>query len=713
MIARTLILSAVMASAVVVSPSPAAADDARLRRFAMIVGANDGGTDRVKLRYAGTDARAVATVVREMGGVQPGDVELVLDPSKGELDASFGRLATRMRAARTGGTRVELIVYYSGHSDEDGLLLSGVRYRYEQLRARISGMPADVNIAILDSCASGAFTRTKGGQRRPAFLVDASNQVRGHAFLSSSSASEAAQESDRIRASYFTHYLVSGLRGAADANRDHVVTLSEAYQFAYGQTVSRTRSSKHGTQHPAYDMHLVGTGDVVMTDLRSTSAALVLAADIDGQVFVHDGTGRLVVELSKSRGAPMVLGLGADAYVLTLVDGDRRYRTQVAVGQGKRVAVALDQFRAFEGEPTVARGGFAPRDEYDARAVNIAFVPGLSSGGTSSFAHTHNLSLNIIAGGGAALEGFELGSVLNLRRDWVVGAQIAGVANLGGGDLRGLQLAGVGNWTGGHAEALRAAGVGNWTGGDFRGLEIGGVGNWANGSVRGAQIAGAVNVAGDDVRGAQISGAANVAGGDVRGAQISVVNIGGVVRGAQIGVINIASRVDGLQLGVVNVAERSDGASIGLVNAIRHGHRAAEVWASDIVPATIGVKFGSKHVYSMFAVGASDELVHFGAGLGVHAPRQSYYVDIDVASYSLFEHDFGQTEWDQLAQLRAMVGVPVTTDLAIFAGAQVSMLIDYDFNPGDDLFPLPATTFTPTASVTAKLAPGFFAGVSY
>ena len=40
------------------------------------------------------------------------------------------------------------------------------------------------------------------------------------AFLTSSAETESAQESDRIRASYFTHYLISGFRGAADLSGD-------------------------------------------------------------------------------------------------------------------------------------------------------------------------------------------------------------------------------------------------------------------------------------------------------------------------------------------------------------------------------------------------------------------------------------------------------------------------------------------------------------
>ena len=311
-----------------------AADDNELRRFAMVIGANDGGADRVKLRYATTDAQAVARVVRELGGVSPGDLDLLLDPASHALDAGFTAMQRKLTAARQARVRIELLVYYSGHSDEEGLLLGGVRYSYARLREQIRAMPADVHIAILDSCSSGAFTRTKGGTRRPSFLIDAANQVRGHAFLSSSSADEAAQESDRIGASFFTHYLISGLRGGADRNRDGRVTLNEAYEFAFEETVSRTATTKHGTQHPAYDMHLAGTGDVVMTDLRATHAALILAADIDGRVLIRNAQGRLVVELQKARGASMTLGLGPERYQVTLQRGTRHFQAMVDLGRG-------------------------------------------------------------------------------------------------------------------------------------------------------------------------------------------------------------------------------------------------------------------------------------------------------------------------------------------------------------------------------------------
>ena len=74
-------------------------------------------------------------------------------------------------------------------------------------------------------------------------------EVRGHAYLTSSSADEAAQESDRIGGSFFTHFLVTGLRGAADADSDKRVTLDEAYRFAFDETLARTEAIGGGPQH--------------------------------------------------------------------------------------------------------------------------------------------------------------------------------------------------------------------------------------------------------------------------------------------------------------------------------------------------------------------------------------------------------------------------------------------------------------------------------
>ncbi|MDP6775537.1 MAG: caspase family protein, partial [Candidatus Latescibacteria bacterium] len=230
----------------------------------LAAGANNGGKERASLRYAISDAEHFTRVMEGMGGVEPDRRILLKEPRVGDLSSALSQVKETVRQTRKPGDRVELIFYYSKHADETGLLLGGDRLTYQSLRDQLDAVQADVHITVLDACASGAITRIKGGDRQKAFLVDESSQMRGHAFLTSSSEDEVAQESDVIGGSYFTHHLVSGLRGAADFSGDGKVTLGEAYQHAFHETLAQTTDTRSSAQHPAYDINLAGTGDFVM-----------------------------------------------------------------------------------------------------------------------------------------------------------------------------------------------------------------------------------------------------------------------------------------------------------------------------------------------------------------------------------------------------------------------------------------------------------------
>jgi caspase domain-containing protein len=357
-------LSFVLFAAMIPAPALAAGP---LQRFALVVGANSGGGDRPRLQYAVADAERFARVMVELGGVAPAN-EIVLKQPKlreliGALDLMAGRVASARGAAGAAG-RTELVLYYSGHADENGLMLGDERYPYRALRDRLDRITADVRIAVLDACASGAFTRLKGGRARPPFLVDESADMRGHAFLTSSAETESAQESDRIGASYFTHYLVSGFRGAADTSGDGKVTLNEAYQFAFAETLRRTIDTRGGAQHPSYDINLSGTGDVVMTDVRQTTATLVLGDDLDGRFFIRNASQELVVELHKPQGRTVELGLEPGVYEIRVERDKGSFSAKAQVPDGGRFVLEARQFGPAAIEATRRRGGPTPGFRY-------------------------------------------------------------------------------------------------------------------------------------------------------------------------------------------------------------------------------------------------------------------------------------------------------------------------------------------------------------
>ena len=354
------VLPAVIGSTLALVPAGASAAGP-LQRYVLVVGANSGGANRPPLQYAISDAERFARVMVDLGGVASANQLLLRQPKLKELidalDTLTRRVSDAKRAAGATAGRIEVVVYYSGHADEQGLLLGDDRYSYRTLRERLDQIPADVRIAVLDACSSGAFTRVKGGRTRPAFLVDESSNMRGHAFLTSSAESEAAQESDRIRASYFTHYLISGFRGAADLSGDGKVTLNEAYQFAFNETLGRTVDTKGGAQHPSYDINLSGTGDVVMTDVHQTTATLVLGEDLEGRFFVRTAAQELVVELYKPAGRRVELAVEPGSYEIRVEKEKSSLSTKADVADGARVTLEPRQFGpAAVAEATRRRG---------------------------------------------------------------------------------------------------------------------------------------------------------------------------------------------------------------------------------------------------------------------------------------------------------------------------------------------------------------------
>jgi hypothetical protein len=191
--------------------------------------------------------------------------------------------------------------------------------------------------------------------------------VRGYAFLASSSESEAAQESDRLGGSYFTQALLTGMRGAADVSGDGRVTLGEAYQFAFNETLAQTTTSEGGAQHPSYDIKMAGTGDVVMTDVRQISASLILGASYEGRFYVLDAGRHLVAELQKPEGRSIELGLEPGEYQVYYEQEEKLLSAPLKLVAGQRQELVRDGLRPAKRVPTFSRGGPAATDLLDRR----------------------------------------------------------------------------------------------------------------------------------------------------------------------------------------------------------------------------------------------------------------------------------------------------------------------------------------------------------
>jgi hypothetical protein len=273
-------------------------------RLAVVVGANRGGPSQVVLRHAQRDAVKIAGVLRELGGVTPENLILLTDGATAQqLDAAMARAERRAVSERADGNKVFLYFYYSGHATRKELQLTGTRYSIVALRDRLKSSKATLRVGILDACHSGEAIRTKGGKRkkkRPVnFYTSGTIAAEGYAILTSSAAGEKSQESDEIRGSFFTHHLATAMRGAADVNSDGLVTLGEAYRYAYQRTLKETTASTPSIQHPNYDMAIKGGNDVVLTSLSRANATLTLHGTPEAARWTvfEPATGLVVAEI--------------------------------------------------------------------------------------------------------------------------------------------------------------------------------------------------------------------------------------------------------------------------------------------------------------------------------------------------------------------------------------------------------------------------------
>jgi len=593
-----------------------AADGVALGRFALVIGSNRGGEGRDELKYAVSDARTFADVLVEMGGVDPSHCIRVFNPDRANLSAQFGTFG-KLVEKEGKGLRREAIIYYSGHADAEGLILGNEWYSYGEIRNHLQGIGADVRIAVIDACASGSLTREKGGKHRKPFLYDVSSSTEGYAFLTSSASDEVSQESDAIGSSFFTHYLVSGMRGPADANGDGKVTLNEAYAFAYDATLQRTVTSRAGPQHAAYDIRLKGSGDLVLTDVRAAGAQLRIDAPVHGRVFVNDGEGHLLVELMKNAGKPMTVGLDAGSYEVLVNTSSHTASAKVTIEKNGTATVDEQALAPVERDAATPRGTTEKEREavgYSHIPFSLSFLPAYGIGNSSARTITY-VSISILGGHTDRLLGTDISAGVSYVPEVMNGVQITGAAafcgrvngvqisggvNMAGGIMHGVQISGglntvtaavnsvqitgginstgifsggvqisgLGNQVDAKADAVQISGGYNVVGREFHGCQITGGLNMSGAGMGGIQISGGMNSTGGNTSGALITGGVNSSSGDFTGISISGgLNRCAAMRGCQItGGLNLATTCTGIQIAPVNVCTSLRGIQIGVIN---------------------------------------------------------------------------------------------------------------------------------------------------
>ncbi|MCA9544587.1 MAG: hypothetical protein KC613_09355, partial [Myxococcales bacterium] len=205
-------------------------------------------------------------------------------------------------------------------------------------------------------CRSGGASRVKGARAAEPFRLDVIEAVtEGMAIITSSTADEASQESDRLGGSFFSHHFVNGMRGAADRNEDGEVTLAEAYGYAYDETI-RSSGKTLELQHPTYAWDLKGRGELVLTRLaadRQHSGTVRLA---EPAVYLVTANGRLAAEIKPPTGNARI-SLPPQTYEIQQRGRDAYLNYRFELKPGQTVALADLPAKATRYDVLLRKGG--------------------------------------------------------------------------------------------------------------------------------------------------------------------------------------------------------------------------------------------------------------------------------------------------------------------------------------------------------------------
>jgi lipid-binding SYLF domain-containing protein/uncharacterized caspase-like protein len=239
-------------------------DFAQPDAYAVVIGISQYREEVIpKVAYAVKDAEAVAQVLERQGGIPKTHIKLLTDAKAtvGDFRNSFGDwLRMRVKPDST------VYVYYAGHGTPNPKTGEAYLVPWEgdpdypdrlyplnDLYAALNQLPAKDIIVLLDSCFSGAEGRSVLAKGVRPMILSADNPVLASKkviVVAAATGNQISSDYDKAGHGLFTHALLMGLHGAADRDKDGLVTLHELFPYVRAQVAHTAVEELNREQTP-------------------------------------------------------------------------------------------------------------------------------------------------------------------------------------------------------------------------------------------------------------------------------------------------------------------------------------------------------------------------------------------------------------------------------------------------------------------------------
>lgn len=237
---------------------------AQSKAYALVVGVERYRNQLPKAEFAVHDAEVVETYLAKAMGYREEQIAVLLNEraSKADLEKYVEHwLPGRVEPGST------VFVYFSGHGapnpktgeaylvpyDGDPAFVEATGYPLNRLYEYLGRLPAKEVVVVLDSCFSGAGSRSviAEGMRPMALSIENPILVSARTVvLAASAGSQASSTYKENGHGLLTYFFLKGLRGEADTNKDGTVALTELFDYLKPQVERVARREFNNEQTP-------------------------------------------------------------------------------------------------------------------------------------------------------------------------------------------------------------------------------------------------------------------------------------------------------------------------------------------------------------------------------------------------------------------------------------------------------------------------------
>ena len=227
--------------------------------------------DVPNVRFAYNDAKAIAHFARKSLGYREGNVIVLKDATKAQLETWFGtedhpkgRLSDVIKKGKS-----EVFVYYSGHgvpgskkgrgyllpinASPDKVQITG--YPIQTLYNNLSKLSVSKVTVAIDACFSGRSPQGALIQNASPAILKV-KETRPHlnkgAVFTASAADQIASWDTKTHLGLFTRYWLEGASGAADNNNDGKISAAELHSYLDKQVKYQARHRYGRMQDPRF-----------------------------------------------------------------------------------------------------------------------------------------------------------------------------------------------------------------------------------------------------------------------------------------------------------------------------------------------------------------------------------------------------------------------------------------------------------------------------